>query len=114
MNSIKVTTTATGVAIVLLLVSLASPPANAGKLDRERLNQCKADLALVYGDARLKLKSVKRIRTNAHMRLQVIPKEGTPSYVTCWVDREGLTQAIDGDGLAVVIPATSEEQLSLN
>ena len=113
MNTIKLTITAVSVSAALLAATMSAPAA-AYQLDRERLAQCKADLGQVYEGARFKLKTVKRVRADAHMRLQVIPEEGDNSMVTCWVDRGGLTHIFDADGVAVAIPEALEEQLSLN
>lgn len=112
MNTLKLAITAVSVSTALLAATL-SAPASAYQLDRERLNQCRADLALVYPESRFKLKTVKRVRAESHMRLQVISTEGDTSMVTCWVDREGLTHLRDADGVAIAIPASGEEQLSL-
>lgn len=89
------------------LAAVASSSQAASTMDRQHLAQCKSDLARVYGeDDWLRLKAVNRVRGKAHMRIKVISDQGPNSMVTCWVDRDGRTQAVDSEGLAVAIPGS--------
>ena len=105
--------TFTSFAVSMVLASAALPSV-AGTHDRENLAQCKAELRKVFGDnSRLKLKSIKRSRDGAHMRIKTLPVGGESQMVTCWVDNEGMTNMIDKEGVAVVAPDFGET-VSLN
>ena len=68
--------TFTSFAVSMVLASAALPSV-AGTHDRENLAQCKAELRKVFGDnSRLKLKSIKRSRDGAHMRIKTLPVGG--------------------------------------
>ena len=73
--------------------------------DREDLAQCKSELKRVYGeDSRLKLKSMKRSRHGNQMRIQAIIPDAGSEMVTCWVDRDGVANMLDHEGVALVAP----------
>ena len=105
--------TFTSFAVSMVLASAALPSV-AGTHDRENLAQCKAELRKVFGDnSTLKLKSIKRSRDGAHMRIKTVPVDGESQMVTCWVDSEGMTNMIDKEGVAVVAPNYGDK-VSLN
>jgi len=107
--------TFTSFAVSMVLASIALPSA-AGTHDRENLAQCKAELRKVYGDnTTLKLKSIRRSREGAHMRIKTIPAGAESQMITCWVDGEGTTNMVDKGGVAVVAPVyDAGDKLSLN
>ena len=94
----------TSFAVSMVLASAALPSV-AGTHDRENLAQCKAELRKVFGDnSTLRLKSIKRSRNGAHMRIKAVPVDGERQMVTCWVDQHGMINMIDKEGIAVVAP----------
>ena len=96
--------TFTSFAVSMVLVS-AAVPAIAGSHDREDLAQCKSELRKVFGDnSTMKLKSIKRSRNGAQMRIKAVPAGGESRMVTCWVDSEGLANMVDKEGIALVVP----------
>lgn len=101
------------VTIGMVLAGVAVPSL-AGSLDREHLAQCKSELKRVYGeDSRMKLKSIKRSRGGNQMRIQAVVPDGGSHMSTCWVDSEGMTNMLDQEGVALVIPGfDSEDKLS--
>lgn len=101
------------VTIGMVLAGVAVPSL-AGSLDREHLAQCKSELKRVYGeDSRMKLKSIKRSRAGNQMRIQAVVPDGGSHMATCWVDSEGMTNMLDQEGVALVIPEfDSEDKLS--
>lgn len=107
--------TFTSFAVSMVLAS-AALPAMAGTHDRENLAQCKSELRKVFGDnTTMKLKSIKRSRGGAHMRIKTIPVGGESQMVTCWVDSEGMTNMVDKEGVAVVSPIYDDgDKVSLN
>jgi len=107
--------TFTSFAVSMVLAS-AALPSIAGTHDRENLAQCKSELRKVYGDnTMMKLKSIKRSRGGAHMRIKTTPQEGGSQMVTCWVDNEGMTNMVDQEGVALVAPAyEAGDKVSLN
>jgi len=83
--------TFTSFAVSMVLAS-AALPTMAGTHDRENLAQCKSELRKVFGDTTvLKLKSIKRSRGGAHMRIKTIPSGGESQMISCWIDNEGMT-----------------------
>ena len=107
--------TFTSFAVSMVLASVALPSV-AGTHDRENLAQCKAELRKVFGDnSTLKLKSIKRSRNGAHMRIKTVPVDGESQMVTCWVDKEGMTNMIDKEAIAIVAPQyDTGDKVSLN
>jgi len=106
--------TFTSFAVSMVLASAAIPSV-AGTQDRENLAQCKSELRKVFGDNTvMKLKSIKRSRGGAHMRIKTIPSGSESQMVTCWVDSEGITNVVDKQGVALVSPQERAEELSLN
>ncbi len=96
--------TFTSFAVSMVLAS-AALPAMAGTHDRENLAQCKSELRKVFGDnTTMKLKSIRRSRGGAHMRIKTIPFGSESRMVTCWIDNEGMTNMVDKEGVAVVSP----------
>ena len=96
--------TFTSFAVSMVLAS-AAVPAIAGTHDREDLAQCKSELRKVFGDnSTMKLKSIKRSRNGAQMRIKTVPADGESRMVTCWVDSEGLANMVDKEGIALVVP----------
>jgi hypothetical protein len=96
--------TFTSFAVSMVLAS-AALPAMAGTHDRENLAQCKSELRKVFGDnTSMKLKSIKRSRDGAHMRIKTLPSGGESQMVTCWIDSEGATNMVDKEGVAFGIP----------
>ena len=96
--------TFTSFAVSMVLAS-AAVPSIAGTHDRENLAQCKSELRKVFGDnSTMKLKSIKRSRSGAQMRIKTIPTGGESQMVTCWIDSEGEANMIDKEGVALVVP----------
>ena len=96
--------TFTSFAVSMVLAS-AAVPSIAGTHDRENLAQCKSELRKVFGDnSTMKLKSIKRSRGSAQMRIKTIPAGGESQMVTCWVDNNGVANMIDKEGVALVVP----------
>ncbi len=96
--------TFTSFAVSMVLAS-AALPSMAGTHDRENLAQCKSELRKVFGDnTTMKLKSIKRSRDGAQMRIKTIPSGSESQMVTCWVDSEGSTNMIDKEGVALAAP----------
>lgn len=97
----KVTVTLVGVVMAGLAVS-----AMAAKQDRAHLAQCKADIQAVYGEeTRTKLKGVKNGRSGTSMRIQTIPAAGESMVLTCTVDRDGVSNLMNSEGVALTVPA---------
>ena len=107
--------TFTSFAVSMVLAS-AALPALAGTHDRENLAQCKSELRKVFGDnTTMKLKSIKRSRDGAHMRIKTIPVGSDSRMVTCWVDNEGMTNMVDKEGVALVAPTYEDgDKVSMN
>lgn len=107
--------TFTSFAVSMVLAS-AALPSMAGTHDREHLAQCKSELRKVFGDnTTMKLKSIKRSRGGAHMRIKTVPNGGESRMVTCWVDSEGMTNMVDREGVALIAPTYENgEAVSLN
>lgn len=96
--------TFTSFAVSMVLASAALPSV-AGTHDRENLAQCKSELRKVFGDnTTMKLKSIKRSRDGAHMRIKTMPSGGESQMITCWVDSEGATNMVDKEGVALGAP----------
>ena len=91
------------ITIGMVLAGVAGPGL-AATANQDDLAQCKSELKRVYGeDTRLKLKSIKKKRDGNQMRIQAIGG-GASHMATCWVDREGVTNMIDKDGVALIAP----------
>ncbi len=107
--------TFTSFAVSMVLAS-AALPAMAGSQDRENLAQCKSELRKVFGDNTvLKLKSIKRSRNGAQMRIKTIPSGEESQMVSCWVDNEGITNMVDKEGVAISMPQyEAQDKVSLN
>jgi len=99
----------------MVLASIALPSV-AGTHDRENLAQCKSELRKVYGDnTTMKLKSIRRSRAGAQMRIKTIPAGDESRLVTCWIDSEGAANMVDKEGVALVAPAyDTADKVSLN
>ena len=107
--------TFTSFAVSMVLAS-AAVPSIAGTHDRENLAQCKSELRKVFGDnSTMKLKSIKRSRNGAQMRIKTVPKGGESQMVTCWIDSEGVANMIDKEGVALAVPQyDAGDKVSLN
>ncbi len=107
--------TFTAFAVSMVMASVALP-SMAGTHDRENLTQCKSELRKVYGEnTTLKLKSIKRNRNGAQMRIKTIPVEGDSLMVTCWIDSDGVANMVDKAGVALVSPSyNTGDKVSLN
>ncbi|MFT5710445.1 MAG: hypothetical protein ACI8QT_001140 [Halioglobus sp.] len=107
--------TFTSFAVSMVLAS-AALPSMAGTHDRENLAQCKSELRKVFGDTTtMKLKSIKRSRDGAQMRIKTIPSGSESQMVTCWVDSEGATNMVDKQGVALAAPEyKAEDKVSMN
>ena len=103
------------VTIGMVLAGVAAPSL-AANVDRENLAQCKSELKRVYGeDSRMKLKSIKRSRQGNQMRIQTSIGDGQLHVATCWVDREGMVNLVDKNGVALTEPEYDEaDKVSLN
>lgn len=92
------------VTIGMVLAGVAIPSL-AANMDREHLTQCKSELKRVYGeDSRMKLKSIKRNRNGNQMKIQAVIPDGENHMTTCWVDRDGVINIVDQDGVALLTP----------
>jgi hypothetical protein len=107
--------TFTSFAVSMVLAS-AAMPSIAGTHDRENLAQCKSELRKVFGDnSSMKLKSIKRSRGNAQMRIKTVPAGGESQMVTCWIDSEGTANMVNKEGVALTTPQyDAADKVSLN
>lgn len=96
----------------ILIFSAAS--ALAGKQDRLALEQCKADLNVLYGDStRVRLRSIKRDDEETDFRLMVKAGGGGNHVVICTVSSDGVSRLADQDGMALR-PARDAQKVSMS
>ena len=63
----------------------------------------------------MKLKSIRRSRAGAQMRIKTIPAGADSQMVTCWIDSEGAANMVDKEGVALAAPAyDAAGKVSLN
>ena len=99
-----------------LVLAATSVAVSAGSQDREDLTQCKNAVIRVFGEVtNVKLKGIKQVRGGARMRIKATPAQGDSEVVTCWVDKSGITNIHDSEGVAMTVPGyDSSDKVSLN
>jgi hypothetical protein len=90
--------------------------AHAGSSDARDLATCKSELTRLYGEeTRLKLAGIQNNRNGTRMKISARPGNGESHLVTCWVDREGMTNLVNRQGEVLLVGAAHEaDQVTLN